>query len=140
MTYLSKELREAVAERAKKRCEYCQTQPQMVIDMAVDRVEPSSRGGETVFDNLALACSICNRVKQAFHSGIDPDTQIEVPLYNPRQQTWSAHFTWDEANTRIVGLTAVGRATVARLHLNREDRVAARQVWVSVGWHPPVLD
>ena len=37
----------------------------------------------------------------------------------------------------IVGITAVGRATVQALKLNRSTLVAARRRWVEVGWHPP---
>jgi len=39
--------------------------------------------------------------------------------------------------TRIIGSTACGRATVSGLHLNRPELVAARSLWVQVGWWPP---
>lgn len=37
----------------------------------------------------------------------------------------------------MLGLTAIGRATISRLRLNRADAVDARRHWVEAGWHPP---
>jgi hypothetical protein len=31
----------------------------------------------------------------------------------------------------------VGRATVLALQMNHPDVVSVRQMWVTVGWHPP---
>jgi hypothetical protein len=59
-----------------------------------------------------------------------------VQLFNPRAQEWSDHFNWDASATRIIGLTAVGRATIIALNMNNEVIVDARRRWVSVGWHP----
>lgn len=56
---------------------------------------------------------------------------------DPRRQRWSKHFVWVDAATRIAGITAIGRATVLALNLNRPTLVRARGAWVRVGWHPP---
>jgi len=53
---------------------------------------PQSLGGSDEADNLALACHCCNERHYNFTSGIDPQTQEEIPLFNPRQQQWSDHF------------------------------------------------
>jgi hypothetical protein len=37
----------------------------------------------------------------------------------------------------IIGRTAVGRATIAALHLNREGVVELRKALIVVGEHPP---
>jgi hypothetical protein len=38
----------------------------------------------------------------------------------------------------VLGLTAIGRATVALLHLADDpDALVVRMHWVSAGWHPP---
>jgi hypothetical protein len=47
---------------------------------------------------------------------------------------------WTEQGDRIIGLTPTGRATVVTLNLNRPALVKARQLWVTVGWHPPKND
>lgn len=60
-----------------------------------------------------------------------------MKLFNPRQQTWSRHFSWSEDGTQILGRTACGRATVIALQLNNIVSVTVRQQWVLAGWHPP---
>ena len=37
----------------------------------------------------------------------------------------------------ILSVSAIGRATVATLRLNRPLLVRSRQVWVAAGFHPP---
>ncbi len=54
-----------------------------------------------------------------------------------RAQNWNEHFAWDETQTRIEGLTSIGRATINALDLNDELRVRARALWVKAGYHPP---
>ena len=136
MPYISDEMRRQVEERAKGRCEYCQTQRAIVVSMQVDHVRPVADGGETVLENLCLACVSCNGSKLDTQSAVDPETGESVSLFNPRQQDWSDHFSWSDDKTEIVGLTAVGRATVIRLRMNRETIVDARKLWVYAGWHP----
>ena len=68
---------------------------------------------------------------------IDPETNIQVSLFNPRSDTWTDHFEWIEGATQIHGLTDIGRATIARLKMNRPVIVIARQRWVHGGYHPP---
>ena len=68
-------------------------------------------------DNLALACVSCLlRKGDRFHA-TDPGTGETVPLFSPRQDQWETHFKW--RGTEIIALTAVGRATIAALDLNR---------------------
>ncbi len=105
--------------------------------MEVDHITPESVGGATNLDNLCLSCVGCNGFKLAFQSAVDPETGEEASLFNPRSQPWTEHFAWSEDGTRIVGLTPAGRATIARLRMNRERVVEARRLWVTAGWHPP---
>ena len=47
------------------------------------------------------------------------------------------HFAWSADGVRIVGKTAVGRATVSALHLSDDpDALVVRSYWVLAGWHP----
>ncbi len=106
---------------------------------------PQSLGGSDQPDNLALACHRCNERRYNFTSGIDPQTQAEIPLFNPRQQQWSDHFIWTKDGTIILGKTPTGRATDHRIDLNdkRIDEPSiqiARRFWIVAGWHPPQLD
>lgn len=135
---VSKKLRQKVARRAKQRCGYCLVASSITgVELQIEHLWPTSKGGLTVEDNLWLACAECNQRKSDRTRVVDPLTKKEVPLFNPRQDGWQDHFRWSDDGTEIVGVTAVGRATIVALQLNRPARIAARRRWVSVGWHPP---
>jgi len=130
--------RARVAEAARYRCGYCQTQ-EIVIGMplVIDHIIPEAKGGDSSDQNLWLACRRCNEFKGAQTAATDPETGEQTPLFNPRTQKWSTHFAWSDDGVMIVGLTPVGRATVASLKLNNDYIVRSRRRWVSIGWHPP---
>jgi hypothetical protein len=131
-------LRERVARTADYRCGYCRT-PESIAGfrLTVEHIIPGARGGQTVEENLWLACHACNEIKGARIQGRDPSTGKRVRLWNPRRQEWPDHFAWSEDGTEIMGLTPCGRATVATLELNRPEQVTARSLWVQAGWWPP---
>src|SRR2546428_7201939 len=53
--------KQAVAQRAKECCEYCQSQARFSPDsFSVEHIVPRSRGGVDVSANLALSCQGCN--------------------------------------------------------------------------------
>jgi hypothetical protein len=66
-------------------------------------------------------------------TAVDPDTDEVVPLFNPRTENWEDHFEWLDA--RIVGRTAVGRATVRLLRMNNEERLDMRMELQARGEH-----
>lgn len=105
--------------------------------LEIDHIVPQSKGGTSYEDNLCLACPMCNSHKADRLTAIDPETEQTIPLFNPRTGSWSDHFEWVEDGAVIKGKTAKGRATVAALQMNHPDIVAARRLWVNVGWHPP---
>lgn len=107
------------------------------MPMEIDHLIPAARGGATVEDNLWLACSFCNKSKGQRVFATDPVTDEAVRLFDPRRQRWSDHFAWTADGAQVVGLTAIGRATVRALNLNRPTLRAARRVWAGAGWHPP---
>lgn len=105
--------------------------------MTVDHIVPQAQGGETTFENLCFACRRCNEFKGSTISAQDPLTGEMVALFHPREQTWTNHFQWDESRALLVGVTAIGRATIVALNMNNPEIVDVRRRWVSVGWHPP---
>jgi len=107
------------------------------IPLAVDHILPRMLGGATTFENVCLACRPCNEFKSVLTEAVDPLTGELTPLFHPRQQSWKDHFGWSEDGSRVEGKTAVGRATVLVLQMNRTIIVVARRRWVSAGWHPP---
>jgi hypothetical protein len=136
MSDVSSNLRDDVVARADNRCEYwglSQLGQEAVFH--IDHVVPRVADGETAIGNLALACVSCSLRKWAKQSAIDPDTQQEVRLFDPRNQLWSDHFRWDGA--RIMPLTATGRATVFALAMNRPMILAIREEEAARGRHPP---
>ncbi len=141
-----KSIREIVGERAKYLCEYCHSPEFVNTDrFTVDHILPQSLGGSDELENLALCCRRCNERRYNFTSGIDPDSEEEVPLFNPRKQYWSEHFIWTSVGVKILGITPIGRATCNRLDLNDERHGSgfiqkSRRLWVRVGWHPPQED
>ena len=137
-SYASTDLRRRVTAQARHRCGYCQSVESIVgIPMDIEHIVPESAGGATEEHNLWLACSLCNSYKGSRTNARDPISNRTVPLFNPRLQSWSEHFAWEESGSVIVGLTATGRATVVALVLNRPPLVRARKRWAAVGWHPP---
>jgi hypothetical protein len=60
-----------------------------------------------------------------------------VSLFHPREQRWDEHFAWNDDFTLMVGLTPMGRATIAALQLNRPGLVNLRRVLYAIGEHPP---
>jgi hypothetical protein len=123
---------------AKNRCGYCLSPQHLVMArLEIEHIIPISKGGSSEESNLWLACPLCNRYKGDKTTAGDPETGQTVPLFNPRRQVWSEHFRWTEDGLRIIGLTPVGRATVAALHLSDDpDALEVRSYWVLAGWHP----
>jgi HNH endonuclease len=106
--------------------------------LEIEHILPLARGGTDEEDNLWLACPICNSHKSDKVEALDPQTGETVSIFNPRMQDWGEHFEWAEDGIRILGKTAIGRATVIALHLSTDpDALAVRSYWVLAGWHPP---
>lgn len=127
-----------VAEESHHRCSYCLTPRQFTAKLLhVEHIIPLVAGGRSTIDNLCLACELCNSYKGTRTYGYDPMSRELVPLFNPRKQIWKEHFAWSEDGTQVIGLTAIGRATVVMLQLNHPFQVEARRWWVRAGWHPP---
>ncbi|HRJ42454.1 MAG TPA: HNH endonuclease signature motif containing protein [Caldilineaceae bacterium] len=110
----------------------------MGMPMEIDHLLPIALNGTSDEENLWLACPQCNRAKGVQTRAIDPDTGRSAPLYNPRTQLWAAHFAWQENGLYIIGISSIGRATVAALRMNNEWVLRARLVWIRAGIHPPV--
>ncbi len=119
-------LRRQVFERAQACCEYCLLPARFSLQFhEPDHVLPRQHGGETTFENLALACFRCNRHKGPNVGSYDPETGRLVPFFNPRKERWGEHFRFE--GTQIVPLTPEGRVTVKILRLNEEDRLKERE-------------
>jgi HNH endonuclease len=136
--YVPVALRQLVFDRARGLCEYCRSPAKYAVDpLVIDHIQPVSRGGETISENLASSCQTCNNYKYNKIESRDPVTDELAPLFNPRQMEWSQHFTWNEDTTEMLGITPTGRATVALLQTNRDGVMNIRRVLVIMNEHPP---
>lgn len=126
-TYISAALRRLVRDRANYACEYCLI-PEMavLVPHEVDHVIAEKHGGQTDENNLALACTICNKYKGSDLASIDPSNGEIVRLYQPRHDRWCNHFQLKEGE--IIPLNAIGRVTVRLLQMNRPERVEERRL------------
>jgi hypothetical protein len=118
--------RRSVRHRALDRCEYCRLpqRAQPFVTFHVDHVVARQHGGTDDPENLCLACERCNASKGPNLSGRDPLTGNVERLFDPRHQEWPEHFQF--RGSVIVGLTAIGRATVDVLNMNERRRVQLR--------------
>jgi hypothetical protein len=120
-------LEDAVRSRSLAQCEYCQF-PEAAGELSfhIDHIISQQHGGQTVSENLALACPYCNRFKGPNLAGIDSITGAVTPLFHPRLEQWSDHFSWN--GPVLMGLTPTGRATVAVLKINSPEAVELRRL------------
>jgi hypothetical protein len=118
--------RRTVRQRAQDRCEYCHLpqSAQPFVTFHVEHIIARQHGGTDDLGNLCLACQRCNAAKGPNISGRDQVSGEIQRLFDPRHQEWSEHFKFQ--GPMIVGLSAIGRATVELLNLNERRRVQLR--------------
>lgn len=138
---LPADLRANVRERAGGLCEYCHAaEAWQYVEFTVDHVVPVVAGGDSTAANLALVCFACNRRKWDRRTAADPVTGLTTRLFHPREEEWNQHFCWSSDGATLMGLTAVGRATIAALDLNRQRLLEIRAADLVAGRHPPAGD
>jgi len=133
---VNRTLRQQVRERAENRCEYCRLRQEHEPNRSfhIEHIIATKHGSRDDFDNLALACQLCNLLKGPNLSSIDPDTQNLERLFHPRNDRWADHFRLRGAI--VIGLTAIGRTTAWLLEMNGDDRVELRSTLIALGEWP----
>jgi hypothetical protein len=136
--YVPVGLRRRIRARFVDRCAYCRTAEALVaVVFEIEHIIPRHAGGETVFDNLCLACPTCNRYKASRQTAVAPLLGHTVPLFHPQHQRWEEHFVWNDDATFILDLTPIAQATIEALRMNRPALIRLRRMWVQMGEHPP---
>jgi 5-methylcytosine-specific restriction endonuclease McrA len=132
-SYISRELRNEVAERAGHACEYCLL-PKDVFGSVfhVDHIISEKQGGPTVSMNLTLACARCNLLKGSDISAYLPLKEVIVDLYNCRKHVWSQHFKL-ETSGLMLPISEIGEGSIRLLKLNESSKVEARAMLLDVG-------
>ena len=105
------------------------------VPFQMDHIVAEKHGGETVAENLALACPHCNLYKGPNIAGIDPASGQVVRLFHPRTDVWSEHFAWEGVD--LTGRSPIGRVTVQVLAINAESfRQFRAGLWNQGVWSP----
>ncbi len=127
--------RELVRQRAGNRCEYCRFRESAVpyLVFHVDHIIAKQHVDDVSDDvqGLAWACSECNYHKGPNLVSIDPESNEQAAIFQPRQDDWEAHFKVE--NGMIMGRTPVGRATARLLNMNASRLVRLRRELIELG-------
>lgn len=135
-TYIPIAVRRAVVARSGGACEYCRiAETDTFFGCQVDHIVAQKHGGQTVAENLAYACAVCNQAKGSDLGSLDPATGELVRFYNPRADVWADHFRHDDP--QIESLTAIGRVTAVIFGFNRPERLLERSILLATGRYPP---
>jgi hypothetical protein len=122
--------------RARSRCEYCgMSQSLQGATFHIEHITPITCGGSSDLGNLALACPSCNLHKSDRSHVFDSLSDGQLLLFHPRNDVWEMHFEWQD--TELIGLTAIGRATIHALDLNHPRRHRVREAEKFFGLFPP---
>ena len=131
-------IRQSVCDLAQNCCEYCVCPAEYSpASFTINHIQPRQSGGLSVLENLAWACNGCNGYKHTRTHYVDSETQEEVILFNPRQENWDHHFTWNSSYTKINGRSPTGRATIEALKLNRSGAMNLRRLLSNAQLYPP---
>jgi hypothetical protein len=99
----------------------------------IEHIISLKHGGTSEADNLAYACTFCNR-----HKGSDVGSVLNgaefVRFYHPRRDRWAEHFRLDGYVIRP--LTSIGEATAKILLFNTDERLLERKSLIEIGRYP----
>jgi len=99
----------------------------------VDHVVSEKHGGPTSGDNLAYACTCCNRAKGSDLGSLARQGAL-IRFFNPRTDRWSDHFALRDA--LIVPQTEIGEVTARIFEFNATERVFERMLLRQLGRFP----
>lgn len=135
-SYVSADLRRLVATRANRVCEYCLIhEDDTYFGCQVEHIIAEKHGGPNAAENLAYACTFCNRAKGTDIGTVTQMGREFTRLFNPRVDRWSEHFWLD--GVFIQPRTVIGEATVKLLRFNDPQRLFERDTLERVGRYPP---
>ncbi len=134
MPDISAESRRLVASRAGFCCEYCGiAEDDSFLGCEVDHIVSRKHGGSDEVENLAYACTPCNRAKGTDLGSLDDSGRL-VRFFNPRIDQWNDHLRVHD--TLIETLTNIGAATARILDFNSPERIAERAILMRQGRYP----
>ncbi|MCA9425878.1 MAG: HNH endonuclease [Candidatus Omnitrophica bacterium] len=134
-SYVSPELRQSVKSRANSVCEYCLIHEEdTFLGCQVDHIIAEKHGGSTVVENLAYACTFCNRFKGTDVGSIADTSGEFTRFFNPRTDRWRDHFALN--GSTIEPLSPIGEVTARILGFNNSERLLEREYLKEIGRYP----
>src|ERR1041384_627417 len=132
--WISTELRQTIADRAKQLCEYCLiAEADTFYGCEVDHIISLKHGGSSDAYNLAYACAFCNRAKGSDVGSISASGEF-TRFFNPRIDHWSDHFRLE--GSLIQPLTTIGEVTARIFGFNDSARLHERDEMIRFGKYP----
>ncbi|CAG0986766.1 hypothetical protein ANRL3_02496 [Anaerolineae bacterium] len=136
--HISTDLRNLVATRARRLCEYCLVhEDDAYFGCEVDHIISLKHGGATSAENLAYACVFCNRQKGSDVGSVLWQSGAFIRFFNPRTDGWAEHFRLD--GVVITPISEIGEVTTRILGFNDVDRVLERQELADLKRYPTAL-
>lgn len=143
----------AVLQLFSEKCAYCET-PVISMLADIDHFRPRASVAEDArhpgywwlanrWDNIFLACRVCNAAKsnrfpledEKLRAFIVGGEVYEQPLLlDPTADNPAEHFVYDEGGF-VASDTLRGQTTIAQLRLNRASLVIDRKKPFSIFWH-----
>jgi uncharacterized protein (TIGR02646 family) len=120
--YQHLEIKNSLVEESHGKCTYCESKLKHISWGEIEHILPKSLSPENSFtwNNLLLACSVCNNAKKIYLSETEP--LINPVTSNPATEiTFLGHLIWHTLNS------ATGKLTIGKLELNRTELVQRRQ-------------
>lgn len=121
--YNQKDVKDALRKECFNKCMYCESKVEHISDLNIEHIKPKAKDKfpdlTFEFDNLGLACGLCNRNKSSTYD-------VAIPFINPYVDDPATHFY--SCGAFIWGNHGDPRAklTENEIELNRPDLVEAR--------------
>jgi HNH endonuclease len=131
--WISTELRQTIADRAKQLCEYCLiAEADTFYGCQVDHIISLKHGGSSDPENLAYACALCNRAK-----GSDVGSIASSGVHTLIQSSYGSlggHFRL--AGATIEPLSPIGKVTARIFGFNDSSRLHEHEEMIRFGTYP----
>jgi len=121
--YNQSEVKDALRAESYSKCMYCESKVEHISDLHIEHIKPKAKNRfpdlTFEYDNLGLACGVCNRNKSSTYD-------VTVPFINPYTDDPSTHFY--SFGSSIWAKPGDNRAklTENEIELNRAELIEAR--------------
>lgn len=118
--YTHPEIKSSLLAETSEKCAYCESKLTHIAFGHIEHIKPKSKFPELTFqwENLTLACELCNGNKSDFH-------EEEYTILNPYVDDISKNLIY--LGALAYGLSEKGKLTVTKLSLNRVSLIERRR-------------